>query len=108
MNVSLDQAIEIHAKALFRRRRANAPRWARDQAHRCQAVGDHEGHVVWLKVAATADTLLNVRTSSGALPNLGYLLPRLAGGMRTPTSASNSCFARRTLSKSDALPPLLG
>jgi hypothetical protein len=59
MNVSLDQAIEIHAKVLKYRWGDGAPRLARERAHHCSAAGDREGQVVWLRVAAVAQELVN-------------------------------------------------
>jgi hypothetical protein len=56
--VSLDQAIEIHAKALKYRFGRRAPSLAKQKAHHCYASGDREGHVVWRRVAAEAEALL--------------------------------------------------
>jgi hypothetical protein len=58
MNVSLDQAIEMHAKALKYRAGAKAPRFARDRAHQCEAAGDQNGYDVWQKVASAVEALL--------------------------------------------------
>jgi hypothetical protein len=58
MNVSLNQAIDIHAKALKHRSGNRAPHVARDKARHCAASGDNDGQTVWLKVAASAETLL--------------------------------------------------
>jgi hypothetical protein len=57
MNVSLDQAIEIHAKALKHRFGKRAPLLAEEKAHNCAAQGDDEGYAVWRQVAAVAETL---------------------------------------------------
>ena len=65
MNVSLDQAIEIHAKVLKYRSGTGAPRVARKIARECAASGDHEGHGVWQRVAEVAETLLVVATAGG-------------------------------------------
>ena len=54
MNVSLDQAIEIHAKELKYRFGKRAALMAKEKAHHCAAQGDDEGHAVWLRVAALA------------------------------------------------------
>jgi len=59
MNISLDQAIEIHAEALRRRHGGKAPNHARRQAARMKSFGDHEGHAVWLRVAERAEFLLS-------------------------------------------------
>ena len=69
MNVSLDQAIEIHAKVLEHRTGYRAPGMAREKAHRCAVAGDHEGHVVWSRVAATADGLLTAEGTRGKPAN---------------------------------------
>jgi hypothetical protein len=61
MNVSLDQAIEIHAKALRYRFGRQAPALAKEKAVNCSASGDHEGETVWLRVAAVAEALLQLR-----------------------------------------------
>ncbi|MGO8738099.1 hypothetical protein [Rhodoblastus sp.] len=57
MPISLDQAIEIHAKVLRYRHGAKAPRMAREKANQLATIGDREGHAVWLKVAEIARTL---------------------------------------------------
>jgi hypothetical protein len=54
MNVSVNQAIEIHAKALKHRFGNRAPLLAKERAHHCAERGDDEGHAVWLQVAAVA------------------------------------------------------
>jgi hypothetical protein len=64
--VSLEQAIEIHAKALVSRHKHAAPVKAREHACLLKANGDHEGHDVWLRVAKAAlllsTSLLHVYT----------------------------------------------
>lgn len=74
MNISLDQAIEIHARVLNQWNH-KAPSCARATA--LKRVGDHAGHATWLSVAATAESLLNevqnppVRASpTGSVANL--------------------------------------
>jgi hypothetical protein len=62
MNVTLNQAIEIHAKALKYRFGDRAALLAEEKAHHCAARGDDEGRVVWLRVAAVAGTLPEVRS----------------------------------------------
>ena len=59
MNVSLDQAIEIHAKALKHRFGNRATLLAEERARDCATQGDDEGCAVWLRVAAVAGTLPN-------------------------------------------------
>lgn len=63
MNVSLDQAIEIHARALTYRFGDRAVLLAKEKAHHCAARGDDEGHVVWQRVAAVAGMLPKESTS---------------------------------------------
>ena len=58
MNVSLEQAIEIHAKVLKHRHKHQAPRVAREQAKMLKTWSDHEGQDVWLRVAEIAEALL--------------------------------------------------
>jgi hypothetical protein len=62
MNVSLDQAIEIHAKALKHRFGKRAALLAQERAQHCAARGDDEGHDVWQRVAAV----------SGMLPDISH------------------------------------
>ena len=61
LHVSLDQAIDIHAKALTYRYGLTAPQRARLRGRDCSANGDREGHVVWDKVAAIAEQLLTAQ-----------------------------------------------
>ena len=58
MDVSLEQAIEIHAKVLKRIHGHWAPAKARNWAAQLAASGDHEGHLVWQKVAEVAVAML--------------------------------------------------
>ncbi|MBG0811708.1 hypothetical protein IY145_20355 [Methylosinus sp. H3A] len=69
MEVSLDQAVEIHARALTRRLEREAPSNARERAVDFQRAGDSEGHGVWLRVAETAERLLGekARAAEAAL-----------------------------------------
>ena len=60
MNVSLDQAIEIHAKALKHRFGKRAPLLAEERAHHCAAQGDDEGYAVWRRVARVTEILPDV------------------------------------------------
>jgi len=57
MEISLEQAIEIHAKALRAQRGSDAPGVARRKARLLADAGDQEGHGVWLKVANVAEGL---------------------------------------------------
>jgi hypothetical protein len=58
MDVSLEQAIEIHAKVLKFRHKHLAPRIAREHARDLKYWNDHDGHDVWLRVADVAESLL--------------------------------------------------
>jgi hypothetical protein len=58
MNVSLEQAIEIHARALVGRVSDRAPLTARQYADAKRNCGDFEGYEVWLRVALAAEQLL--------------------------------------------------
>ena len=62
MNVSLTQAIEIHAKALKHRFGKRAPLLAEEKADYCAARGDDEGYAVWLRVASVAGGLPEIRS----------------------------------------------
>jgi hypothetical protein len=56
VRVTLDQAIEIHAKALKYRFGKRAPALANEKADHCLPV-NREGHGVWRRVAAAAEAL---------------------------------------------------
>ncbi len=58
MEVSLDQAIEIYARAMKHWSGRQAPRKAREKAEQLAREGDHEGHLVWLKVGEVAEALI--------------------------------------------------
>ena len=55
MNISLKEAIEIHAQVLKHRLNHKVPSYARQRAAAFKYVGDHEGHAVWLSVAEIAE-----------------------------------------------------
>jgi len=57
MEISLQQAIEIYAKALRAQRGARAPGDAIERAGQLARTGDYEGQDVWRRVAAVAETL---------------------------------------------------
>ena len=59
MQISLEEAIEIHGKALTRRLKRGAVRAACESAERRRSAGDAEGERVWLRVAERARRLLN-------------------------------------------------
>ena len=68
LNVSLDQAIDIYAKALAYRYGRSAPHRARLRGRDCSVKGDREGHVVWEKVAAIAERLLTPQRPDPHVP----------------------------------------
>ena len=57
MNVSLTEAIEIHAKALKHRFGNRAALLAEEKADHCAAEGDDEGYAVWRRVASVTEKL---------------------------------------------------
>lgn len=67
-DLTIQEGIEIHAKALRRRLGEAAPRYARDRAEKACTRGDIEGENVWLGVAFAAEQL---RDCDCALPMLG-------------------------------------
>ncbi len=58
MNISLEQAIEIHARALVTRFREWGPVTARRYAAARRDCGDLGGYDVWLAVALAAEQML--------------------------------------------------
>ncbi len=80
MEVSLDQAIEIHARAMKQRDGRHAPVKAREIARQLASAGDREGHQVWLKVGEITEALLKDlhRVLSGREPTSAR--PRRVGG----------------------------
>ncbi len=58
MHISLEQAIEIHARALVRKLCERAPLNARRYAAAKQECGDASGHEVWLAVALAAERMI--------------------------------------------------
>lgn len=64
MEVSLEEAIAIHARVLWVRHRDKAPAKARDRALLLKRNGDHEGHEVWLRVAEVVAQLVDTSISS--------------------------------------------
>jgi hypothetical protein len=58
MEISLEQAIEIHARVLKKRLKRGAPHEARKQVQRLKDASDHDGHDVWNKVAVVAERML--------------------------------------------------
>jgi hypothetical protein len=58
MNISLEQAIEIHARALVSKFREGAPVTARRYAAARRDCGDPGGLDVWIAVALAAERIL--------------------------------------------------
>jgi hypothetical protein len=52
MDVSLEQAIHIHARVLVKKHRFSASDIAVNNANACSCSGDHEGYEVWMRVAS--------------------------------------------------------
>jgi hypothetical protein len=59
MDVSLEQAVEIHARVLTHRLDRDAPAKARERALDLRHAGDDEGHDIWQRVADIAERLLD-------------------------------------------------
>jgi hypothetical protein len=57
MEVSLEQAIEIHAKVLNRIHGKKASSDARKKANQLAEAGDQDGYRVWMKVGEAAERL---------------------------------------------------
>lgn len=68
MSISLEQAIEIHARVLARKHDKDGSPRARERAHALKMVGDHEGYNVWLTVAQVAEQILNKTQTSMPAP----------------------------------------
>jgi len=68
MEVSLDQAIDIHARVLKYWYGDRVPHEARIKALECGTVGDFEGLQAWAKVAKTCEALGAVETAGGLWP----------------------------------------
>jgi len=58
VNISLEQAIHIHARALKSRAGERAPALAGDRAKLLKATGDEEGFRVWSRVESVARQLI--------------------------------------------------
>lgn len=56
MEVTLDQAIEIHARVLMKKFGPRAEFIAIENADNCGSGGDQEGFEVWMRVASTIAT----------------------------------------------------
>lgn len=61
MDISIDHAIEIYARALCAWRREGAHRDAQQEALAYRALGDEEGYEAWSRVAEKAAALLQER-----------------------------------------------
>lgn len=57
MNITLDESIEIYARAMRSWFGSDAPEEARSKAERARENGDEEGFDVWSKVAEIAATV---------------------------------------------------
>lgn len=61
MDISLDHAIDIYARALCAWRKDEAQRDAQKEALAYRALGDEEGYRAWSRVAERAAALLQER-----------------------------------------------
>lgn len=61
MDISLDHAIDIYARALCAWRKGEAQRDAQREALAYKALGDEEGYRAWSRVAERAGALLQER-----------------------------------------------
>ena len=57
MTISLDQAIEIHAKSAISLGGKRAEKSTRERADHCKSRGDADGYETWTKVADTIRSL---------------------------------------------------
>ena len=57
MHISIDQAIEIHAKSAISLGGSRAEKSTRERAEHCRTRGDTDGYETWTKVADTIRTL---------------------------------------------------
>ena len=57
MTISLDQAIEIHAKSAISLGGKRAEKSTRERADHCKTRGDTDGYETWTKVADTIRSL---------------------------------------------------
>jgi hypothetical protein len=64
MDISLDQAIEIHARALLAKYRGFAAESARRHAEAKLKCGDAGGGDVWMAVARTVERMLIAREAA--------------------------------------------
>ncbi len=64
MEISLDQAIGMHARALKGRAGKKSPMIARLRANDLKEMGDHEGYRVWMLVGEHAARLLAAQASA--------------------------------------------
>ncbi|WP_442754768.1 hypothetical protein ACNHKD_17500 [Methylocystis sp. JAN1] len=61
MDITLDEAIDIYARALCAWRKEEAHRDARNEALAYRAIGDEEGYRAWSRVAEKAAILIEER-----------------------------------------------
>ncbi len=65
MNISLAEAIEIHAQALFRRHgKFLAAKAARERAQSLEAQGDAEGRDVWHRMTGMIEAFPDAKKAS--------------------------------------------
>lgn len=66
MNITIEDAVKIHARALHHHRGALASLVARDRANELKRVGDVEGCEVWESVACQIELLTSSNRTSDA------------------------------------------
>jgi hypothetical protein len=71
MNISLDEAINIHARALKGRAGRHSPRLAQARAQSLMDQGDLEGFSVWMRVGEQAALLLEAQVDAEREQALG-------------------------------------
>ncbi|MFY9627004.1 MAG: hypothetical protein WAK03_02475 [Methylocystis sp.] len=71
MNISLDEAINIHARALKGRAGWHSPRLAQARAQSLMDQGDLEGFSVWMRVGEQAALLLEAQVDAEREQALG-------------------------------------
>ncbi len=59
MSISIEQAIEIHAKSALARAGHHAEKQTQERAMKCKERGDLDGYETWTKVAEGVRTLKN-------------------------------------------------
>jgi hypothetical protein len=67
VNISLEEAIHIHARALKSRKGGKAPEMAAERAQQFKDTGDVEGFDVWMRVEAETRQLLCMENAAATM-----------------------------------------